>query len=218
MTTLNLVLSANLGDEDASGGIDDGGKRPDMGVVVDTTLLSPGSHGSGQEVSAGARFTSVTIAQAATINSADYSMVADATYASGGTVSFIVCCQAADNAAALVGSGSTDMDGATRAGTTADSTWNQNSVTVGTRYTVSITSAVQELVNRAGWASGNAAVVLVDTAAATTLGEWQDYRAFNHASGGSSGGPHLDIDYTVGGVTPPRPTIVRQAVNRASNW
>lgn len=218
MAVLNLTLAANGDDTHAGSGATDAGKRQNMGTIADTTILSPGSHGSNDEFSCGARFTSVTIPQGATINSADFSMVADSTYSAGAsTVRFWVCCQAADNAGALATTGSTDLDGATRPGTTADSTWTQTSVTGGTRYTVSITSAVQEVINRAGWASGNAIVVLVDTHADCTSGEWQDYRAYNHASGGASGGPHLDIDYTVGGAAGALPpSLFRRTVTTRS--
>jgi hypothetical protein len=198
VATLNLTLGANGDDVRAAGGANDAGKRPNLGVIADEAILSPGSHTNNDEWSAACRFTGVTIAQAATINSATFSMRANGTYdASPGVVKYWVCCQAADNAGALATSGSTDMDGATRPGTTADSTWTVTSVTAGTRYSVDITSAVQEVINRAGWASGNAIVVLIDTHADTTQGEWQDWDAYN--TGGASNGPKLDIDYTVGG-------------------
>ena len=192
MATLNLTTTE---DTHAASGANDAGKRPALGLVSSAAVLSPGSHGSGDEYSAAARFTGVTIANAATITSATFSMRANATYASGGVISFIVCCQNADNAGALATSGATDLDGATRAGTTADSgEWVQSSITGGTRYSVSITSAVQEVINRAGWASGNAIVVLVDTHANTTLGEWQDYDANS-----ATLGPRLDIVYGAAG-------------------
>jgi hypothetical protein len=198
VATLNLTTTANGSDTHASSGANNSGKRPALGTVVDTTVLSPGSHGGNDEYSCAARFTSVTIAQGSTINSATFSMVPNATYSAGANViKYIVCCQAADNAGALATSGSTDLDGATRAGTTADSTWTQTSVTDGNRESIDITTAVQEVINRAGWVSGNAIVVLVDTHVDTTLGEWQDYDA--HNTGGTTGGPHLDIDYTAGG-------------------
>lgn len=198
MTTINLTTSANGDDVHAQTGTNDAGKRPNLGLITDDAILSPGSHGNNDEYSAAVRFTGVTIAQAATISSATFSWRANATYnASPGVVKYWVCCQAADNAGALSTSGSTDLDGATRAGTTADSTWTVTSVTGGTRYSVDITTAVQEVINRAGWASGNAIVVLVDTHADTTQGEWQDWDAYN--TGGSTNGPKLDITYTAGG-------------------
>lgn len=193
MATLNLTTTE---DTHASSGPNDGGKRPSLGAITDNSILSPGSHGNNDEYSAGVRFTGVTIAQGTTITSATFSMRANATYNAGSNVvAYIVCCQAADNAGALVASGSTDLDGGTRAGTTADSgTWTQTSVTGGTRYSVDITASVQEVINRAGWVSGNAIVVLVDTHANTTVGEWQDYDANS-----ATLGPRLDIVYGAAG-------------------
>lgn len=200
MTTLNLTTSANESDTHAGSGINNGGKRPGLGTVSDGSLLAPGSHGNNDEYSAAVRFTGVTIPQAATINSADFSWRATATYSAGASVIKLkVCLQAADNAGALATSGSTDLDGATRAGTTADADWTVTSVTGGTRYTVSLTAAVQEVINRAGWASGNAVVVLIDTHIDCTQGEWQDFDPFNTA--GATNGPKLDIDYTAGAGT-----------------
>lgn len=202
MATLNLTTSANDSDTHASSGATDAGKRPGLGTVSDASLLAPGSHGGNDEYSAAVRFTSVTIPQGTVLTSALFSLRATATYdASPNVIKLIVSCQAADNAGALATSGSTDLDGATRAGTTADTTWTVTSVTGGTRYTADITTAVQEVIDRAGWASGNAIVVLVDTHADTTLGEWQDFDPHNTA--GSTNGPRLDIEYSTGQLARP---------------
>lgn len=199
MATLNLTTSANSSDTHAASGANNAGKRPPLGTVSDAALLQPGSHGGNNEYSAAVRFTGVTIAQAATITSALFSLRANSTYnASPNVVKLIVCCEAADNAGALATSGATDLDGATRPGTTADATWTVTTVTGGTRYSVDITAAVQEVINRAGWVSGNAIVVLIDTHADTSLSEWQDFDAHNTA--GSTNGPRLDIDYSAGGA------------------
>ena len=193
MATLNLTTTE---DTEAQSNTTKGKRAGDPGIITNTSPVSPGSHGAGDQWCMAARFTGVTLANAETINSALFSLRANSTYNAGAnTITYIVCCQAADNAGALATSGSTDLDPGTRAGTTADSgTWTQTSVTGGTRYSVDITSAVQEVVNRAGWASGNAIVVLVDTQTTCTNGEWQDYD-----SDSATLGPRLDIDYGGGG-------------------
>lgn len=198
MTTLNLTLAANADDMHEGSFADNSGKAPTGSTLVsDGAILSPGSHGSNDEYSAACRFTGVTIPQGATITSASFSMRGNSTYnASPNVIKFHVSCQAADNAAAL-STASGNLNSTTRARTTADTAWTQTSVTGGSRSSVDITTAVQEVINRAGWASGNALVVLVDTHADTTAGEWQDYDAYN--TGGATNGPKLDIDYTVGG-------------------
>lgn len=202
MPTLNLTLSANAGDTHAGSASNDSGKTPNLGVVSDGTLLSPGSHGNNDEYSCAARFTGVTIAQGATITSATFSMVPDATYSAGASViRYHVSCDNADNSGALATSGSTNLDSGVRPRTTASAVWTQTSVTGGTRESIDCTTAVQEVINRAGWVSGNAITILVDTHADCTVSEWQDYRAYNHASGGATGGPHLDIVYGAAAAT-----------------
>lgn len=204
MTTLNLALGANADDKEQGNANNDSGKVPgNMSLApVDDTVLNPGSHASNQEICAACRFTNVTIPQGATINSADFSMRANATYnASPNVVKFHASCQAHDNAPAIgtSGSGADDLGSNNRTRTTADTAWTQTSVTGSTRYTASITGAVQEVINRAGWVSGNALLVHIDTHADTTQGEWQDYDSFNGV--GATDGPKLDIDYTSGAAT-----------------
>lgn len=204
MPTLNLTLAANLDDAHESSFANNSGKAPTGSTVVtDGALLSPGSHGSNDEYSAACRFTGVTIPQAATITSATFSMRGNATYnASPNVVKFHVSCQAADNAGAL-STAAGDLNSTNRPRTTADTAWTQTSVTGGSRSSVDITAAVQEVINRAGWVSGNALVVLIDTHADTSVGEWQDYDPFNTA--GAANGPKLDIVYTAGGAASPPP-------------
>src|SRR5690606_24113352 len=58
-----------------------------------------------------------------------------------------------------------------------------------------VTSIVQEIVNRAGWVSGNAInlYALADTETVTSIDQWDDFST-------TSGTPaQLDIDYTEGG-------------------
>lgn len=197
MPTLNLTTSANTSDMHEGSFNNNTGKSPTGNTAVtDAAILSPGSHASNDEYSAAIRFTGVTITQGTTITTATFSLVADATYNAGANViKYHVSCQAADNAGALATSNG-NLNSSNRPRTTADTAWTQTSVTGGVRQSVTITTAVQEVINRAGWASGNAIVVLVDTHADCTQGEWQDYES--HASGASLA-PQLDITYSAGG-------------------
>lgn len=218
MATLNLTTTE---DTEAASNTTKGKRAGNPGTITSPALNSPGEHSSGTDIyCCAARFTGVTIPNGATISSAQYSMHANATYASGGTIEYIVCCQAADNAGALVASGSTDLDPGTRPGTTADSgVWNQNSISTSGgpnsdgRYYVTVTAAVQEVVNRAGWASGNAIVVITDCHTTTTNGEWQDYDANS-----ATIGPKLDITYGAASLVRANQDITRQAVNRAATY
>ena len=198
MTVLALQVAVSAGDSQMGSITNDSGKNVTASAVVSTnsTLLQPGSHGNNDEYSVACRFPSVTIPQGATIASATFTLRADSTYNAGSNViRYHVSCQAADNAGALVTT-SGDLRASVRPRTTASAVWTQTSVTGNTEYSVDITAAVQEVINRAGWVSGNAIVVLVDTHADCTLGEWQDYRAYDSSA---STAPKLSIDYSTGG-------------------
>ena len=198
MTVLALQVAVSAGDSQMGSITNDSGKNVTVSAVVSTnsTLLQPGSHGNNNEYSVACRFPSVTIPQGATINSATFTLRADSTYNAGSNViRYHVSCQAADNAGALVTT-SGDLRASVRPRTTASAVWTQTSVTGNTEYSIDITSAVQEVIDRAGWVSGNAIVVLVDTHADCTSGEWQDYRAYDSSA---STAPKLSIDYSTGG-------------------
>lgn len=202
MTTLNLQASASAHDSQMASVANDAG-RVSTGAGI-TTIAdannSPGSHGSNDEYWVGVRFTGVTIANAATINSASLILTAAGTYnASPNVVAFIVAAHASDNSGALTTTNG-DLNNTARPQTTAVSgTWTQTSVTLDTEYSISITSVIQEIVNRAGWVSGNAITILVCVHSTTTVSEWQDYFAYD---GSTTKAPKLAVDYTAGGSTP----------------
>lgn len=159
--------------------------------------LTVGSHASGDARTAGFCFTSVTIAQGTTIISATLSLTPSATYtpAGGNHVSVNVGCQAADNAATFTTT-SGNLNTTTRARTTAATTHDFTVCTAGTAHTIDITTAVQEVINRAGFASGNAIVVIADNnGATTTIGEWQDLYQFDVTGVTTAQKPTLVIVY-----------------------
>ena len=199
MTTLNLQVGTSATDSYMTSITNDAGRvytGSGLCSLTDTNL-SPGSHGSNDEWWSAARFTSVTIPNAATINSASLIYTCAGTYNAGSNVvAFIVAAHASDNSGALATTGG-DLNNTTRPQTTAVSgTWTQTSVTLDTEYSISITSVIQEIVNRAGWASGNAITILVCVHSTTSLGEWQDYWSYD---GSTTKAPKLNIDYTAGG-------------------
>lgn len=190
-----FTVGASTDDARMSSITNDSGRNVTTSGIVSLTdtTLSPGSHGSNDEWSIGARFANVTVAQGATISSATYSMKAVSSYSSGGTIAYLVSAQAADNAGTFVASGGNLNTTSRPRSTAVSSTWNQNSVTAGTRYSIDVTSVIQEIVNRAGWASGNAIVMLVDTDASTTQGEWQDYYGWDDTTDRTNNPPQLSI-------------------------
>ena len=218
MTTLNLQVATG-GDD---GHIDNVALSPNL---TDNILNVGNVNGNTTSVAA-VRFTSVTVPNAATITSATLTVTGYSTYSTGSTISVIAACQNADNAAALAAT-TGNFNTTNRPRTTANSGGvNLASVTAGATYTFNLTSSVQEVVNRAGWASGNAIVVLLDNNG-SSASEWQELEAYNHSP---SAAAKLDIVYSTGGgaqtVTPnaiastasvPNPTVVRGAVLVAPN-
>ena len=165
---------------------------------ITNTKLEIGSHSSGDEWSGAARFTSVTIGQGDTITSAVFSLKADSTYsASPNVVKIYVSAQDSDNAAALTTT-SGDLNASGRPRTTATTVGVVTSITGGNWYDFDITAAVQEVVDRAGWASGNALVVLIDTHEDTTTSEWQDWKSYDAAPADA---PKISITSSAGGTT-----------------
>jgi hypothetical protein len=126
-------------------------------------------------------------------------ITAQATYnASPNVVKYHVSAEDADNGTAFSTLPADNMHASTRARTTADAgPWTLTSVTGDTNYSRSVTSVVQEIVDRAGWVSGNALVIILDTHADTTQGEWQDFWSYD---GSSSKAAYLEIEYSSGGT------------------
>lgn len=206
MTTLNLQVGASTDDTNHTSINTGSGRAVASGSVIagdlTSVILSPGSHGANNEYSLGARFLNVTIPQGTTITSATFGLTPQASYSSPGTVSYLVSAQAADNAATF-GTGANLQTGTRPRTTAVSAAWNQNSVTIDVQNTIDVTSVVQEIINRAGWVSGNAIVIIVDTNTTTTSGEWQDYYAFD---GTPAKSPTLTIVYS--GGTPQTVTAV----------
>lgn len=213
MTTLNLQVASSAGDAHAGSINNDSGRNVTSGANIGSLTdnpLSPGSHGSNNEHTAAFRFTGVTVPQGSTINSASFKMTAQATYNAGAsTVSFLVSAEASDNAPALTATGSGELlTSAARPRTTAVSAaWNQTSVVADTEYSIDITSVIQEIVNRAGWVSGNAILIIVDTNTTTTLNEWQDYWSYD---GSTTKAAKLNIDYGAVGAGKPMYAYMQQ--------
>lgn len=146
-TTLNLQVGASS---------DDGIERRSDGVVASiqgfwrcfsNTTLSSAFDGL-------CRFTSVTVPKGATIDAADCTLLMNDITQDDADLS--IFCEDTDDAATM-GSGTNDLTNRTR--TTASTAWVQSSIGLISVTTPDIASAVQEVVDRAGWASGNALAV-----------------------------------------------------------
>lgn len=134
----------------------------------------------------GLRYQNITIPNSATITNADLRFRA----ASSGsnTLSLTIRAQAADNPATF---SSTTYNVSSRAITTSSTTWNPGSWSSGSYYLINIAPVIQEVINRPGWASGNALVIIVDYPSSST-----GSRSVYSYEGSNSNNSSLTINYT----------------------
>ncbi len=129
----------------------------------------------------GLRFQDVTVPRNATITSASVTFRAAA--AGTGTPTINVWGEAADNAATFT----TGASNISNRAATSSVAWALTAWTSGQDYTTSsLVTPVQEIVNRAGWASGNAMVIMTQMTATSpanrTVVAWDDTTQANEAS------------------------------------
>ncbi|MBP9819701.1 hypothetical protein KBC79_03105 [Candidatus Woesebacteria bacterium] len=176
--TLNLQVGSSSDDGDAhESGLDPSITRDRIPI---------GSYNGNEHLGA-ARFTSVALSQAETITSADFILTALGTYDCGScTLSTTLQMDDVDDSAALTTSNMHNRT-LTTASTNADI-----KVTVeSTEYSFDVTSQVQEVVDRAGWATGNdMTVIALDNG--STGSEWQEYYSYDNTT---SKAPKLTIEY-----------------------
>lgn len=148
------------------------------------------------------RFTNVTIPQAATILTATLQLVESYSSGAGGLYIPIGLIHGndVDNCAAL---SSTNF--ITRSGSWVDTTasvqWNfGNGIGAGNAYTSpSLVSIIQEIVDRAGWASGNALALGMTDATGAYNNSYLD--AYSYEGGNASYYPKLTVTWSGGGGT-----------------
>jgi hypothetical protein len=209
VTTLTLTIGASS-DDAYQGGFQNTATRGDTSsatmFLTGLSSESPanpqilGSHGGNDAVAAGFRFTGVTVPQGTTITSAVLTLTPSASYTSGGVIAINIGCQYADNPTTFTSSAG-NLNTTARPRTTAfTGPTSIKTVTAGTAINFTITTAVQEVINRAGFASGNAIVVIADNnGTTTTAGEWQDFYSFDVSGVTTVQKPTLTIVYTAGG-------------------
>lgn len=197
MPTLNLQVSADNNDCSSR---DDGAGRA-------VTSENPGlvGYSSGHAYHTAYRFTNVTVPPGATITSATlefYSQVG-----SSGTVTVHLHAEAANNPGAFElynHDVKTIIDGGNL--TSAYVAWSVPAWSSYTWYTSpDVAAVIQEIVNRSGWASGNAIVIVVEGVSGDNT------RRICHYSYGASYAAKLNITYCVP-VTLTAPTATSKAV------
>ena len=143
MTYLTQIVTSGADDGNSSGGVFDSGS-------IVTGANPTAAYG-------GVRFQSVAIPQAALITSATMTLLSWAGVGGGGTTWGKWFGEAADSAAAWSSSARPDQ----RTKTTAFCPVQWNS-TNNTFLAHDVTAIIQEIVNRAGWSSGNALAIVGD--------------------------------------------------------
>ena len=183
MTTLNLQVSQSSDDafENAVGTV----------TINGTSMVF---NNAGYWI--GYRFQGVTIPNASTINTATLSYYVTSTTRDDNEQD--VYGEDVDDAATFSTAASNISS---RTLTTAKTTVSADSVGVGF-YAVDVTAVIQEIINRAGWVSGNDLALLMDALTGVNLApDTYDNSPTNAAK--------LDIDYTAsGGGLTPRTTLL----------
>lgn len=184
MTTINPAVGASA--NDAKWGLFYG----DADYANDSADLWVGNriNGAREDFSIALRFTNVTIPQGATIDAAYVTLRGENTDSTSGLIASIWAADA-DNQSMPA-----DYDACealTR--TTATASWTDPAVTSGSNInTPSIATVIKEVVDRAGWASGNALVVCIENNQSSD----GVYRSFHSYDSNSSYAPVLHIEYT----------------------
>lgn len=179
MVTLNLQVGASS---------DDAKQAADTTMsltIVFIRILGPAQWG-------GIRFTNVTIPQGATINTATITVDVEDTVNDDPNEN--IYGNDVDNAGTFT---STNSDISGRARTTAVVEWTATGVGAGTEVSPDISTVIQEIVNRAGWVSGNAIALIFDHLGTTNF-------AFTSYDGSTTLAAKLDITYTVSGAVAKR--------------
>lgn len=159
------------------------------GTTVGLTSTDLDMFDSNDQEWIGMRFQNATIPAGATINSAVVRFTAEENDANPTTGNMIIYCQDADNASTF-NTGANNISSRSR--TTASTNWSNPTSWIKnqTYNTPDFSQAVQEVVDRGGWVSGNAVAVIID--ANSTLGD-RDGWSYN---GNAGAAPELRITYT----------------------
>lgn len=186
-TTVERRIAASTDDVEESATGSYSATSSDLELVYD---------GSNQKV--GLRFPSLTVPAGAMITSAYLQFEADETQSEA--TSLTIRGQAADNAAAFTSA----TKPSTRALTTAATAWTPTPWTLvseagANQRTPDLSSVLQEIVSRPGWAGGNAVALII-----TGTG----HRTARAYEGKPAGAPLLHLEYKTGGPPPNHPPAV----------
>ena len=170
MATFNATITA--GSDDA---------REDAGTVTLTgtniTIDTTTRYG-------GLRFLNVTIPQGSTINAA--TLTIELPSASFDDPDVTIWANDVDSASTFT-TGANNIS--SRTPTTATVVWSASSIGTGVKVSPELKTIIQEIVNRAGWVSGNAIALILKGNSTSAL-------RFDTYEDGAGANAELDIDYT----------------------
>src|SRR5439155_1311209 len=202
VTSTNAVLGRVSTDRPVAASTDDAEQRISNGNVnLTSTSLQLVVDGSNQQI-VGVRWPGIPILKGATISAAYIQFTAKSSESSANTLT--IAGQADDNAATFA---SATNNVSSRGLTTARTSWSSAAWTSGetaaAERTPDLTAIIQEIVNRPGWASGNAlAIIISGTATGNRTGYTYD--------GSSTSAPLLHIEYLGVGTGPTARLTVSQ--------
>ena len=179
----------NVVDVQITSGLDDAEERANGSVSRSSTDLELVTDSSVQTV--GVRFPGVAVPTGATITNAWVQFTVDEV--TTGAASLAVQVELSPNASAITGNSlnvSSRLAGATSAVSWNPAAWPTANVAGPDQRTPSLTGAIQQVVDQAGWSSGNAMMVIVTGSGRRTA------EAYN---GSPTGAPTLHIEYMTGG-------------------
>lgn len=181
MPTLDLIVGASADDaeEKASGA---SFLSTGAGIKADSNSAPASRYNCGM------RFTNVTIPQGATITAAY--LTVRCTADTDDDANLDIHAEAVDNAVDFA----MNADVTSRARSAASAAWVQDALGVADVNTPPIASVIQEIVNRAGWASGNALCVLF--VGRSDLAKPFRIRAYD---GSTTACARLHVEYSTGG-------------------
>lgn len=177
--------------------IDDARSTNSTGAFNSTsTSLFLGKYSDGNDYYNGFRWTNVTVPQGATITSATIDLFSSQ-QTGGTTAKTIWHGEAVDNAAQFSSSHAPNSITTTTASDSYDITVSKFTALGFGVDSIVVTNSVQEIVNRAGWASGNA-LILVGHDNGSAASSYVGSSTYDRLS---SRGAQLTINYTTGGTT-----------------
>jgi len=147
------------------------------------------------------RFSSVTIPQGATINTATFSYTAQDTDATTDNVA--VYAEDVDSSPAITTTGDEEPKDKGGRVTSASVNWTLPNQTINISYTSpEIKTVIQEIVDRAGWSSGNSLSLVIKNNGATE----------NHNAKNNPGESWMYVTYTTGGGSTSTPSNIQDSI------